>query len=261
MSKESPANQPPREAGDDAHLDRMVEPEYAAVSMKAILALILTGLGALALLPKQPYLSIPAISYRLPILIVLPLIALAAAVAALRAIRRSEGTLIGLKAATVATVLSAAFILGSIGQHGYMQYRQKELLRTLREAAQGYLELVMQEKYEPVYQELAANNPLIAERGPTFKRWRSNIHRFMTTLGDYYGRNLQRQDLVRPKDPSEGADLRGVVVHRFRFERGGVDLNFVFKDTDQGWKLMVAEPRPIGVFPKRGDKPKKRYEE
>ena len=261
MSKESTARQFARAAQDDSHLDRMVDPEYAAISVKAILALILAGIGALALLPKQPYLSIPGISYRLPILVVLPLVALAAAVAALRSIRRSEGTVIGLRPAIVATVLSAAFVIGSIGLHGYIQYHEKELRRSLLEEAQVYLERLMQEEYEPVYQDMAANNPEIAKAGLTFNQWRSRIHTLMMTAGDYYGKNLQRQDLVKPKDPSEGTDRRGVVVHRFRFKRGAVDLSFVFTDSDQGWELMGVGASGVAVFPKRDDKPKKRYEE
>ncbi len=261
MSEQSTANSVAQGPEDDTLLDRMVEPEYAAISVKAILSLILAGIGALALLPKQPYLPIDGIIYRLPILIVLPLVALAASVTALRSIRRSEGTLVGLRAATLAAVLSAAFVIGSIGLHGYIQYRENELHRSLLEATQGYLELLMQEKYEPVYQEMAANNPLIAEKGSTFNQWSSHVKQLMTTGGDYYGRDLQRHGIKKPEDPTEGTDHRGQVGYRFRFERGAVDLNFVFRDTDQGWKLIGAGASGAAVFPKRGDKPKRRYEE
>lgn len=261
MSDQSTANSVAQGPEDDTLLDRMVDPEYAAISVKAILSLILAGIAALALLPSPLYLSIPGIGYGLPLLIVLPLVALAAAVAALRSIRRSEGTLVGLRAATLAAVLSAAFVIGSIGLHGYMQYREKELHRSLLEAAQGYLELMMQEKYEPVYQEMAANNPLIAEKGPTFNQWSSHTKHLMTTGGDYYGRDLQRHGVKKPEDPTEGTDAGGEVVYRFRFKRGGVDLSFIFRDTDQGWKLMGVGANGVAVFPKRGDKPKKRYEE
>jgi len=260
MSDQSTANSAAQGPEDDTLLDRMVEPEYAAISVKAILSLILAGISALALLPSPLYLSFPGIGYGLPLLIVLPLVALAASVAALRSIRRSEGTLVGLRAATLAAGLSAAFVIGSIGLHGYTQYREKQLHRTLLEATQRHLELMMQEKYEPVYLEMAANNPRIAEKGPTLNQWSSRIKQLMTTGGDYYGRDLHRHGIKKPEDPTEGTDPRGQVVYRFRFKRGGVDLSFVFRDSGQGWKLMGVGANGVAVFPRRGDQPKKRYE-
>ncbi|MBN2582622.1 MAG: hypothetical protein JXL80_06105 [Planctomycetes bacterium] len=249
--------QPPQ---DNAHRDRAVEPEYAAVSVMAILALILAGIGALALLPKQAYVLIPGLPYKAPILLVLPVASFFFALLARRKIVCSEGTLVGLRAANTAVMLSAAFVLGSIGLHGYLQHRQYTLNEAMLADAQHYLDRILQDDYEGVYNEMMANNPALAATGLSLKRFRSEIRGVLNSGGDYYGRNLQSQDVRVPDDPSQPAEIQGRVVHRFHFKKGAVDLTFVFAQRNGQWKLMVVGQTVTAEFPKPGSVPKKRYE-
>jgi len=245
---------------DDAHLDRAVEPEYAAVSVMAILALILTGVGALAMLPRQAYVGIPGVTYRAPILLVLPVASLLFALVARRKIVRSEGTLVGLRAATAAVTLSAVFVAGSVALHGYLQHRQYSLNQALLTETQGYLDRLLNGDYESVYREMAANNPGIVSEGLSPTVFGEMVGSRLKGGGDYYGRRLQNQGVTVPDDAADGGEIRGYVTHRFLFKRGAVDLNFIFAEQDGRWKLMLVKPSMAFEFLPPDAKPKKRFE-
>jgi hypothetical protein len=253
-------NENPTALRDDAHLDRAVEPEYAAVSVMAILALILTGVGALAMLPQQAYVGIPGVTYRAPILLVLPVASLLFALAARRKIVRSEGTLVGLRAATAAVALSALFVAGSVALHGYLQHRQYSLNQAILTETQGYLDRLLNEDYESVYREIAANNPGIVSEGLSPTAFGEMIGSLLKQGGDYYGRRLQNQGVTMPEDTTEDGEIRGYVTHRFLFKRGAVDLNFIFAQRDGRWKLMLVKPSMAFEFLPPDAKPKKRFD-
>ena len=133
-----PASHPPRPPRtDDAHLDRVVEPEYASVSGAAIFALVLAAISVVAFLPVPADLPLPWTWLRLPLLLIVPLAAAGAAAAARRSIRRSEGTRTGMRVAQIALTLALVVTVGAGAMHGVRQVRRHQLLVSLIEKEIG----------------------------------------------------------------------------------------------------------------------------
>jgi len=264
-----PAENHPRPQGtlpDSSHLDRAVEPEYASVSVAAIAALALAALGLTALLPVDVTLALFPGWFQVPLLIFIPLGTIPFALAVMRSIRRSAGTKVGLPLAQAALVLALLATVGSAALHGARQYREHRLLETLVEDSDRYLESLLKGDYRSVFDELARNNPPPGSLEEQFEFWKKNFDDFLYKGGDYYGRTLstsQRFPPERPEDPPGGL---GLVVYKFRFSEGILNIRFIFRLDDgqlfgpYGWKLMAVRPERAYEFPEADEKPKKRFE-
>jgi len=90
-----------RRLPSDGELDRATDPQYAAISTMAVIAVLLGLAGIVALLARP--------------LIAVPILALVLGLAALRKIRRSDGVLAGARLAIASIVLGAAFALAAGG--------------------------------------------------------------------------------------------------------------------------------------------------
>jgi len=269
-------------APDEAHLDRAVEPEYAAVSIAAIAALVLAVVGLVAFKPSQPPLPLASRGwFQLPILLLIPVAAVAVALGSLRSIRRSEGTKAGQPLALAALVLALATAAGSTGFHAVRQYREHERMQSLVAASSYWLDLLLREHYRTVFDELVRSHPLDnGEAEKIFPGWEKRVRGYLFDGGDYYGRRLQDTNIAEPSEEELGTQVEwyrhhsesfgaipspppydaGVAIHRLKFKESGVDIPFVFWWVDGRWRLINVSPRPALVFPEPGEAPKKRFE-
>lgn len=245
---------------DEAHLDRAVEPEYAAISGWAVFSLILAAIGAVALLPYkfQPYLPLPLVRYRLPILIIIPLAAAILALVARRGIHHSGGTRVGLQPARIALGLSLLFIAGSLCYHGLYQRTELLLQDQLQAAAAGDLQDLFAERYDAILDRLAANGvPVPRNR----QNWIAEKHYYLYNGGDYYGRSLQVLVMQTVEDSPEQTRLMGVAVYRLLFKEWSLDLRMQYVRVNDEWKLVALEGSGNHwTAPKEGVKAKARFE-
>lgn len=248
----------------DARLDRAVEPEYAAVSGWAIVALILAGIAVVAFAPTPAYLPLPGTWIRFPLLLALPLAAIGVALGAARDIRRSEGTKVGLTLARAALVLALVTALGAGVFHGLRQYQEYTLHRTLVERGDEVLQWVIDNEKQAVFQTMLANDPGWAEHRGAFDRQWDFLQRYLRDPalgGQYYGRFVQQTTILPPTEPDDPPFDRGRVVHRFRMGNGAMDVLIHFLHVDGQWKLVRVLPSTGAlVFPKDNETPKPRFE-
>ena len=267
-SRPTPAQSPRHLRTDDAPLDRLVEPEYAAISGAAIFALVLAALSVAAFLPAPLDLPLPMTWLRLPILLILPLTAVALALAARRSILRSEGTRTGLGLAQAALALALLITLGAGAMHGFGQVRRYQLQRALVEVAEAYLQHVLTDKPDIVFGDLVRNGAVTLDDKPGFLQgWKTAQYYMHEGSGDYYGRRLEKAGAtvqsVAPKDkPGEEEILEdfGEVIHRLQFAQGAVDLRFGFRLVDGQWKLVTYNQGFSREFPKDDTRPKRRFD-
>lgn len=253
---------------DDAHLDRLVEPEYAAVSGAAIFALVLAAVSVVAFLPAPLDLPLPMTWLRLPILLVLPLTAIAASLAAWRSIRRSEGTRTGLRLAQAALALALVATLGSGAMHAVGQVHRYELQRSLVEVANGYLQRVLTDQPDIIFGDLVRNGVAPLDEKPNYlNAWKTAQYYMHEGSGDYYGLRLEKAGAfvqsVAPKDrPGEEEILQdfGEVIYRLQYAKGAIDLRFGFRLVEGQWKLINFNQGFALELPKDGAQPKKRFE-
>ena len=223
-------------------------------------SLILAAIGALALLPAayQPYLPLPVVRYRLPILIIIPLAAAVLALAARRGIRRSGGTRVGLQPARIALGLSLLFIAGSLGYHGLHQRSELLLQDQLPAATAGDLQDHLATRYDALLDRLAANGGNVPRDR---QRWSAEKRYYLYNGGDYYGRKLLVL-LMQPVEVSpEQTRLEGVAVYRLLFKEWSLDLRLQYIRVNDAWKLVNLEcsGNPM-TAPKEGAQPKPRFE-
>lgn len=245
---------------DEAHLDRAVEPEYAAISGWAVFSLILAAIGALSLLPAayQPYLPLPLVRYRLPILIIIPLAAAVLALGAMRTIRRSGGTRVGLQPARIALVLSLLFIAGSLCYHGLHQRSELLLQDQLQATSADDLQCLLTGRFDELIDRLTANGGNLPRSRP---QWIAQTQFLLNNGGDYYGRKLQVLDMQPVEVAPEQTQLGGRAIYRLSFKDWNLDLRLQYVRANDQWKLVAAEStgNPLSA-PREGAKAKKRFE-
>lgn len=125
----------------DGLLDRATDPQYAAVSPRAVLGLLLSAAGASALL-AWPLVAVP----------------LAGAIVSLWAyirIRRSEGVLTGKGLALAGAILGGALALLAGGYHGARHLQERWTLQDLHARAFDVTDLLAKGRYGDVYARLA----------------------------------------------------------------------------------------------------------
>jgi len=245
---------------DEAHLDRAVEPEYAAISGWAVFSLILAAIGAVALLPVdyQPYLPLPFVRYRLPILIIIPLAAAILALIARRGIRHSGGTRVGLQPARIALGLSLLFIAGALCYHGLLQRSELLLQDQLQTAIAGDLGDLLADRYDAVLDRLAANGGNVPRDR---RQWIAQTHYLLYNGGDYYDRKLMDLKTGWVDVAPEQKQLVGVAIYRLMFKEWSLDLRLQYVRVNDEWKLVSLEgsPNPM-TAPKEGVQAKRRFE-
>jgi hypothetical protein len=270
--RKSNVNQPrhlqqPAAGKDEAHLDRLVDPEYAEISGWAIFSLILAAIGAVAWLPPAiGYMPLPGdIRYKLPILVTIPLAALLLSLVAARSIRRSAGTKVGLKTAWAALAVSAICLVGSLVYHGVYQHGELQLQDSLVRTANERLQQLFARKYDLLLREMVANGRTDLASPQAQAQRKQIIEENLYGTGDYYGYVQQWVKTDHPQNPDnpeeQSEELDGVVIYRLSFAMGAVDLGLRFRYQDGQWLLIEVAPgfNPMVAIPE-GSTPKKRWE-
>lgn len=262
MAADQTLHPEPPQAPDDAHLDRVVEPEYAAISANAIGALVLAGIAAVAFLPLPVDLPLPGTWMKFPVLLALPLATIPYALAAIRGIRNSEGTRVGLGLAHAALVLAVVIVLGAGTVHALRIRRHHTIEQSLVHAADPLLQAVIDDDFQSLFDNLARGNPEIAKRRAGYQNLWRHIQAYLhTDGGDYYGRHLRLTQILPPENPELPPYDRGDVVHRFRFTEGAMDIAFQFWRVDGTWTVMGFYAKGQLVdYPKPGETPAKRFD-
>lgn len=127
---------------NDGLLDRATDPQYAAVSPRAVLGLLLSAAG----------LSAPA---AWP-LVAVPLAGAVLSAWAYRRIRRSEGVLTGKGLALAGLILGLALAVLGGGYHGVRLLRERWTLADLRARALDVTDRLVAGRYDDVYALLPA---------------------------------------------------------------------------------------------------------
>lgn len=244
----------------ESDLDRVVEPEYAAISGTAIIALLLAPLGLL---------SLHAIYFQMfdipvPILLILPLVSLAVALAAIRSIRQSEGTRVGIRIASVAAILSGLIFIGSGGYHVHRITQQIERQDRLKAEAEADMQAIFTGRYSTIYNKMLLFNPGMSKELP-LQEWTSRMNDLLYGGGTYYGSRIQAMRMFTVQkdedDPNSPEQLVGVVVRRLVFRSAAADLVLNYIYTDGQWQLARAYIQAAAEFGRQGDKPVQRWED
>jgi len=141
------------QAPSDSLLDRATDPEYAAVSVTAVSGLILSALGAVAVVLSAAF------------LVVVPLAGLVTSAIALHQVRRAKGVLTGRWLAIGGMVLGAALALVSGGRSLLAWHQEKTTLQELRNGALEAVDALAAGDYEK----------LLARMPPEMRAHRENI--------------------------------------------------------------------------------------
>lgn len=244
----------------ESELDRAVEPEYAAISGTAIIALLLAPLGLLSL--YEIYFQM--FNIPVPILLILPLVSLAVALAAIKSIRQSEGTRVGIRIASIAAVLSGLIFIGSGGYHVHHIMQESDLKNRLKAAALMDSQAIFTGRYNTIYSKMLLFSPEMSKEMP-LQEWTSQMNDFLYGGGAYYGSRIEATRMFSMKkdedDPNSPELLAGIVVRRLVFRNGSADLilNYVYNDGQ--WQLARAYAQAATEFGRMEDTPRPRWEE
>ncbi len=245
----------------DAEMDRMVEPEYAAISGTAIVALILTPFGLLSFMT----IYFMVFGVLVPVLMIVPLVSLLVALTAVSNIRKSEGTRVGIKLAVAAAMLSGLIIIGSGVYHVHRLNEQVELQDSLLRAAHSDMQLIFTGQYQPIYARMVLNNPAVGETW-SFEEWAEQLNVFLYhSGGNYYGSRIEAVRL-RPgtpnlDDPQATPEVEGIVVRRLVFREGSTDLQLHYARHDGQWRLLGLHAAAAAEFGRPDMEPVTRWED
>lgn len=165
------------EVARDGGLDRATDPEYAAISTKAVLALVLSLAGAGA------FLAAP--------MLVLPMMGLVLGFAALRQIRRSEGVLAGRGIALGAVAAGTAVLVAATAYHAGAWLEEDRMFSALESRSYEITDDIIADRYAEVYammpeefrgQAGAGPEPFRARMAPLLKGAGSVLRRSLVSL-------------------------------------------------------------------------------
>jgi hypothetical protein len=195
----------------DAELDRATDPEYAAISTMAIIALIVGGAGVFALI------------FQAGPLVIIPVVALVLGVAALLKIRRSDGVLTGAKLAIIAIVLGGGLAIVSGGRLAVTWWTERQINADLKQRAMEIVDAMIAGEYGKVWNETPAGYR--SQFGPGIKGLQDRFAPQFQGAGNMVSRELKS---LTWRQSNEGAYIVRSEVY-VEFERRYLDVEVWFR--------------------------------
>ena len=202
----------------DAELDRATDPEYAAVSVTAVLGVVLAALSVVAFLARP--------------LVAVPVLATVVSLAARRRIRRSHGVLTGRHLALAGLALGIGLTAASAGYHGWQWYDQQRTLHALREWADGIMDQVVAGKYKEVFDAMPADSP---QRKAGFDLFRQRLGGLFAGAGAVRDRRLRSLQVLH----AEGGLTVALAEVRLALRERELQFQVWFQPDAQGrWQFV-----------------------
>ena len=191
------------QAPTESELDRATDAEYAGVSVLAVVGLVFSAFGGIAVL-------VPVAGF----LVVLPATGLVLSLIALLRIRRSKGTLTGRWVAVAGVVVGGLFALLSGGQQVLAWREVAGENRTLTDATYEVVDALIAGDYAKVLERIPADQR--HPGGATVELLRDRFARLLDGAGKVKERKIQR---IEPKTLDTGgraavARVRVALEHR-----------------------------------------------
>jgi hypothetical protein len=203
----------------DGQLDRAMDPEYAAISTTAVLGLIFSALGVLAII--------------VPPMAALSALGLVLGFTALRKIRRSEGSLTGRGIALAAFAAGAIVLVGSTAYQLQTWLSQRRTLEGLSARSYEITDDVLAGRYEKVYNLIPEDFRRQQGAGP--QDFRGSLAPALAGAGSVVRRTLMSLEIIRTDDGAIVAPARMFVELEQRY----LELQIVFKESPGGgWDLI-----------------------
>ena len=203
---------------EDAELDRATDPEYAAVSVTAVLGVVLGALSVVAFLVWP--------------LVAVPVLATAVSLAARRRIRRSHGVLTGRRLALAGLVLGLGLTAASAGYHGWQWYGQHRTLHALRDWTDRLLDQGVAGKYEEVFEQMPAGTP---QRKGGIDLFRRRLDGLFAGAGAVRDRRLRSLQILQ----AEGGLTVALAEVRLALEQRELQFQVWFQPDAEGrWQFV-----------------------
>ena len=202
----------------EADLDRATDREYAAVSVLAVLGVVLAALGVLAFLA--------------PPLVAAPALATVLSLAALRRIRRSRGVLTGGRLALAGLLLGAGLTLTAGGYHGWQWYGEYRTLTRLQARTHAITDQILARQYAEVFEQIAPDS---RQHEAGLDLFRHRLAGLFAGAGEPVGRELRALQILR----SERDEAIALAEIRVRLQQRTLDFNLWFQPDEAGrWQFM-----------------------
>ena len=207
----------------DADLDRATDREYAAVSVLAVLGVVLAALGVSAFLA--------------PPLVVVPTLAAGLSVAALRRIRRSRGVLTGTRLAVTGLALGAGLALAAGGYHAWNWYGEYRTLKSLQARTHAITDQIVAREYAEVFEQIPAGSP---QHKAGLNLFRARLTGLFTGAGDPVGHELRALQILR----TEREEAVAMAEVRLRLEQRTLEFNLWYQPDEAGrWRFVGVSGR------------------
>jgi hypothetical protein len=203
---------------EDADLDRATDREYAAISVLAVLGVVLAALGVLAFL-APPLVAVPALAAGLGL-------------TAFRRIRRSRGVLTGARLALAGLALGGGLTLAAGGYHAWDWYSEYRTLKSLQTRTHAVMDQVVAREWAEVYEQIAPDSPQQKLGLDRFRRRLTGLFAGAGKPEDRQLRALQYLALERG-EPVAMAEVR------LRLEQRTLDFSVWYRPDETGrWQFM-----------------------
>ena len=212
--------EPPPAPPADGELDRAIDPEYAAVSTRAVLGLLASLAGITGFL-AMPLTLLAVLGFFLGLL-------------GLRQIRRSEGVVVGRGIAMAAALLGAAVTLSITSYHGYYWLRDRAIYAEVTVQANAVTDEILAGHYEKVFMMMPEYFRRQQASGP--EEFRKTIAPLFENAGKVVSRRLLSLHVVSTAD----AGLAVPAEVHIEFERRFVVLTIVFAKNPEGQWVVVG---------------------
>jgi len=167
----------------DSELDLATDPQYAAVSVTAVLGVALAVLSVVAF-------------YVWP-LVAVPVVAAGISLVGWRRIRRSHGALTGRRLALGGLALGLGIAAASGGYHAWLWYDEHRSLRTLNQWAETLMDQVLAKKYKDVFEQMPPESP---QRKADFALFRDRLQGLFADAGAVRDRRLRALQILKTED-------------------------------------------------------------
>jgi len=202
----------------DADLDRATDREYAAVSVLAVVAVMLAALGVSALLA--------------PPLVAVPVLAAVLGLAALRRIRRSRGVLTGRRLAMTALAVGAGLVLAAGGYHGWQWYGKYRTLTSLQAQTHTVMDRIAAREWTEAFEQISPESP---QRKAGIDPFRQRLTGLFAGAGEPVGRKLRALQILR----TEREEAVAMAEVRLRLQKRTLDFNLWYQpDGAGGWRFV-----------------------
>jgi hypothetical protein len=204
---------------DDGVLDRATDPEYAAISLMAIMGLVLSMAGLAA--------------FFVPPMIMIPLLGFLVSLAAWRRIRRSQGVLAGQSLARAGMVLGAAMTLTSAALHLELYREERQVYNLVADEARDAVQAIRERNFGKVYTSMP--DDFRARQATSVQAFGEGFDAWLKDAGDFKEQNLLSLTPVMTKEKI----LIQKVIIRTDFQKRSLEFQLWYMpDTTRRWKLI-----------------------